>query len=78
MMGLGLGMGLWSLVGMLIFWAILIAAAIWIIKLLFPAMPQTSDKQPSSPMHETILKVRYARGELSQEQYQKMVRLLHE
>ena len=76
MMGFGFGMGLWGWLLMILFWLILIVAAVWVVKLLFPASPgtRTNDPQPSSS--EDILKMRYARGELTEEQYQQMLQTL--
>jgi putative membrane protein len=67
MMGFGL---IW----MLLFWGGLILVAVWLITVLFPTSPQppstnTPDTQPGA---RDILDQRYARGELSREQYEQM------
>ena len=80
MMGVGFG-GL-GMVAMVIFWVVLVAAAIWFVTRLFPPMNGQSptrddwpgDRPPRSP--EEILRERYARGEISKEQYEDMRRTL--
>ena len=78
MMGFGLGMGGFGLIWMLLFWAVLILLAVWLVSMLFPAAkkPEQDDSQ-SVPASE-ILKQRYARGELSQEEYQQMAETIHQ
>jgi len=77
MMGLGLGMGLFGLLGMGLFWGGLIALAIWLVKLLFPAGQQASaPPAPRSPLE--VLHARYARGELSEAQYRQMKQTLEQ
>ena len=73
MMGFGLGMGLFGFIGMLLFWAGLIILAIWLVGLLFPSTKTKpeSDNQRTLSAQE-ILKMRYAQGELTAEQYQEM------
>lgn len=75
MMGFGFGMGLWGLLAMVIFWAVLIAVAIWLVRLLFPTVNQSDyeHEMKSSRSAEEILKRRYVRGELTEEQYQQML-----
>ena len=73
MMGFGFGMGLWGLIGMIIFWIILVAVAVWLVKLLFPTAQKPDKRKPPRPRSaEEILKTRYMRGVLTEEQYQKM------
>lgn len=67
MMGLGFG-GL----GMIIFWVVLIAAATYLVRSLSHSGGRDRDK--SSPVE--ILKSRYASGEISHEEYQRMKREL--
>jgi hypothetical protein len=45
--GMGFGMGLFGLIPMLIFWTGLLALAIWLVSLLFPA-PKNSQDHPNS------------------------------
>lgn len=80
MMGFGYG-GL-GMLAMVIFWVVLVAAAIWFVTRLFPLtsgqLPMGDDRSrdlsPRSP--EEILGERYARGEISKEQYEDMRRTL--
>jgi putative membrane protein len=55
-------MGMW----MLIFWAGVVVLAIWVASWLFPSTA------PHSSSAREILDLRYARGELTQEQYRQM------
>ena len=66
MMGIGL---IW----MLLFWGGVILLAVWLISLLFPNVSQTPPNQPrASTSARDILDQRFARGELSAEQYREM------
>lgn len=65
MMGIGF---IW----MLLFWGGLIALAVWLISTLFPAATRPSTTTPPSASARDILDGRYARGELTAEQYQDM------
>lgn len=67
MMGFGL---IW----MLLFWGGLIVLAIWLIVNLFPTGPQppASNTRDAPAGARDILDQRYARGELSREQYEEM------
>lgn len=79
MMGLGLGMGLFGLIWMLLFWGALIALAVWLIRLLFPATQDKSDNHGAETLAASeILKTRYAQGELTAEQYQEMVQTIRQ
>lgn len=85
MMGFGFGMGIFGLLLMILFWGGLIALAVWLVGLLFPTAPRgaSATKQPDnsnfhSPSAREILKARYARGELNQEQYQQMLQTIQD
>lgn len=67
MMGFGL---IW----MLLFWGGLILLAVWLITVLFPASPSSpaANTPDTSAGARDILDQRYARGELSREQYEEM------
>ncbi len=71
----GLGMGVGGGVLMVLFWVVLIVGAVWLARGLFPngQQPPASSSQ-SEPSADEILKQRYARGELSKEQYEQMRR----
>ena len=71
----GIGMGLGGGLVMVLFWGLLILGAMWLARSLFP----NSQHTPASPTRleasaEDILKQRYARGEISKEQYDQMRR----
>jgi putative membrane protein len=69
MMGLGFGF-----VWMLLFWAGLIALAIWLIWVLFPSTNEKSNNDSTgTPSAQEILRARYANGELTKEEYHEMV-----
>jgi len=67
MMGFGL---IW----MLFFWGGLILLAVWLISVLFPTNPTPPSSNTFNPPARArdILDQRYARGELSREQYEEM------
>ncbi len=71
--GLGMGFGVFGLVLMILFWGGLIALAVWLVRGLFPSV-----NQPPSPLGEQnldareILDRRFARGEISREEYDLM------
>jgi putative membrane protein len=72
-MMMGMGLGLFGLLLMLLAWGLLIALAVWLISALFPG----TDKGSTSSLDESlsareILERRYARGEINREQYELM------
>jgi putative membrane protein len=73
MMGMGLGFGLFGLLFMVLFWVGLIALAVWLVGSLFG---RNGRRTTSSPDHEMSaresLDRRYARGEITREQYELM------
>ena len=72
MMGIGL---IW----MLIFWGGIILLAVWLISLLFPNDSHSPPDYPrTSPSAREVLDQRFARGELSPEQYREMRQTLEQ
>jgi len=69
---MGMGFGLIGLLIMVLFWGGLIALAIWAVGTLFPrtARPAPASEQELSARQ--ILDRRYARGEITREQYELM------
>ncbi len=59
------GMMLW----MVVFWVGVVVLAVWLAGLLFPRMSQGAQSSPRE-----ILNARYARGELTREQYEEMLK----
>ena len=71
MAGIGMGYGWFGILMMVIFWAGIIAATVWLLSNLFPQNNQKSFADASdSPI--AILKKRYARGEISKEEFEDM------
>ena len=71
MYGFGL-MGWWPLV-MVLFWVAIIALGIWAAKALFPS---NTAREDSGGTALDTLKHRYARGEITKEEYEEARRLL--
>lgn len=80
MMGMGIGSGMaggmWGL-GMglgIVLWIVLIAAVVWIVVQAFGRGGRADGPKPGSGQHDAlvILKARYARGEISLEEYRTM------
>jgi len=71
MMGFGI---IW----MLLFWGGWIALASWRIGLLFPPGEEQVDDDKAPFSAQEILKTRYARGELTPDQYQEMRQTLEQ
>ena len=68
-----MGFGGFGLLFMLLFWGALIALAVWAITALFPSGRQ----EQSAPANQNltarqILDTRYARGEITREEYELM------
>ena len=71
MMMTGFGMGFGGYIWMIIFWITIIGGGIWLLAALFPRTRTSPDSRAESngdPL--TILKQRYARGELSKEEFE--------
>jgi len=78
MMGFGMGFGIVGLLFMLFFWGGLILLGVWLVKSIF----QGSNQAKPTPLGETqsareILDQRYARGEITREQYEIMKQDIH-
>ncbi len=74
---MGFGFGGFGFLFMLLFISLIIGLAVWLVSLFFPRQPNsgstglrsyTSDNE--SPLD--IIKIRYARGEISKEEYEEM------
>lgn len=67
----GFGMGFSSTIWMIIFWIIIIGGGIWLLAAIFPRVntfPEDRSESNNDPL--TILKQRYARGELTKEEFE--------
>jgi putative membrane protein len=66
-------MMIFGLLFLLIFWGGLIAFAIWLVKSLFASSQRFSGTSPDLELNaREILNQRYARGEITREQYELM------
>jgi len=73
MMGFGMGFGILGLLLMVLFWGGLIALVIWLVRSIFPVSQQTP--KPTAGIEPNALEIlgeRYARGEITREQYDMM------
>ncbi len=74
----GFGMGLGGGLMMVLFWIVLIVGAVWLARGLFPIEQQSSVSSTRSELSaDEVLKQRYARGEITKEQYEQMRRDLN-
>jgi putative membrane protein len=67
-----MGFGLVGLVLMLLFWSVLIVGAIFLVSNLFPRGEKSISRSPSENNNNphNILDQRYARGEITREEYE--------
>ena len=73
MTGFGMGFGILGFALMLVFWGGLIALAIWLVKTLFDGSQRFSGiSQRHELSADEIMDQRYARGEITREQYELM------
>jgi len=68
-------MGFWIMGGLLIFWALIIVLSVLLVKELFNS--NSSRSKDNVRGANQILDERYARGEISQEQYLTMLKDIH-
>lgn len=83
MMGFGYGMFGLGMLLMIAFWVLVIGGAVWLVmRLTRGNQPQAATNQPNASVmppssNQTpldILKLRYAKGEITQEQFEQMKR----
>ena len=74
MTGIGMGFGGIGLILMILFWGGLIFGGIWLVKTVFTNNQQTTNGSPETkqPTAREILDQRYARGEISREEYEQV------
>ncbi len=71
MMMTGFGMGFSGAIWMIVFWIIIIGGSIWLLTVIFPrANISPVDRSEPNDNPLAILKQRYARGELSKEEFE--------
>lgn len=68
--GYGMGFGGFGFLWMAIFWIVVVVAAIWLGGKLFPRSDRGQSPANAPESDVDIAKRRYARGEISQEEYQ--------
>jgi putative membrane protein len=67
------GMGWFGMLFMLLMWALIIAGFIWLIKWLFHLMGRKGDSNTGESANAIgIVKERYARGEISRDEFESM------
>ncbi len=76
MTGFGMGFGFLGFFLMALFWILVIAGGIWLISNIFPRAAAGGSGQIESA--QEILKRRYARGELTKEEFESMRRDLEQ
>lgn len=64
----GIGMGIGGFFLMALFWIVVILLAVWLLSNLFPKNQTSPVTGAESPL--AILQQRYARGEISKEEYE--------
>ncbi len=70
MTGYSMGFGAWGFLFMGLFWIVIIAGSIWLLSNLFPKNNRSQAPQADNATAIEILKLRYARGELTNEEYE--------
>ena len=72
--GMGMGSGIW----MIIVWAVVTGMSIWLVASLFPKTNNLPEFDQSDDDTLSILKRRYASGELSKEEFETLRRHLEQ
>lgn len=68
----GFGFGIGGFIWMVLIWIILIAGAVWMIKMIFSGTVNRSGEAPGrNEKPIDILNKRYARGELDRDEYER-------
>jgi len=72
--GMGMGSGIW----MIIVWAVVTGMSIWLVASLFPRTNNLPESDQTDDDALSILKRRYASGELSKEEFETLRRHLEQ
>lgn len=72
MTGFGMGFGWFGIIFMVLFWVVIIGLAVWLLGQLFPGRGPQREGPQASDSATAILKNRYARGEISKEEFEEM------
>ena len=70
MTGFGMGFGGFGFIFMALFWIVIIGGGIWLLSNLFPKNNGSQTRPSDNESALDILKQRYARGELTKEEYE--------
>ncbi|HEX2981113.1 MAG TPA: SHOCT domain-containing protein [Anaerolineaceae bacterium] len=62
----------WMMLGMFLFWGLLIFAAVWFVRLLFTSGTSQSSTPEKFLTPTQVVDLRYIRGEITREQYKQM------
>ncbi len=62
----------WMMLGMFLFWGVLIFLAVLLVKALFQSGTSQPRHDPVGQSPGEILAIRYSRGEITREQYEQM------
>lgn len=73
-----MGFGVVGLILMLVFWGTLILGAVWLVKSIFPSVQKPGGGENQPIRAREILDQRYARGEITREQYLRMIEDIQE
>lgn len=68
--GWGTGFGMWFFP--LLFWILVIAAVVFLVRVFVPKNSQNYPPPPDNESPKTILQKRYAKGEIDEETYKRM------
>jgi putative membrane protein len=79
MMGYWYGMQAFGWIGMLLFWALVVVAIVYLVRYLnTQSSSRESERQPDSvDSAQAILRERFARGEIDQEEFEQRKRSLN-
>lgn len=75
---MGMGFGGFGLILMILFWVVVVTAAVWLVSRLFPQTsghplpPSDEGQAPPRDSALEILRQRYARGEITQSEFLNM------
>ncbi len=72
MTGLGMGFGWFGIIVMVLFWAVIVGLGVWLLGQIFPGKKEGSIEVDRSESPIAILKKRFARGEISQAEYEEI------
>ncbi len=73
-MMVGMGFGIVGFLIMLVFWGGLVFLAVWLVKSVFSSRGSNMSNAPKEMNAQEILAQRYARGEITRDQYEMMKR----